>query len=292
VVAIGPKRAVPIDDGVEPGAEAGAADTVLPAPVTAGSAAITARLRQAIVDGTYADGERLPAERDLARHFDASRSTVREALRRLEEMNLVTRRIGSGTFVTHLPPFKDSDIAEITSPIELIDVRLAVEPQMARLAVVNATARDIERMDDALGRVEKCGDDREDFSRADEAFHLALAECTRNPLMVWLYRQINDVRSHAQWDAMKDQILTRQRITQYNRQHRALYEAFRSRDAETAVRVITEHLERAPGSAWRRHRLGDAPEPGETRQKQPWKPCMRSPSCRRRAIRALPRRRI
>ncbi len=56
-------------------------DDSLPAAVTAGSAAIAARLRQAILDGKYVDGERLPAERNLAQHFEASRSTVREALR-------------------------------------------------------------------------------------------------------------------------------------------------------------------------------------------------------------------
>jgi DNA-binding FadR family transcriptional regulator len=217
----------------------------LPAAVTVGSAAIAARLRQAILDGKYADGERLPAERDLAQHFDASRSTVREALRRLEESHLVTRRIGSGTFITHHPALDQSNIAEVTSPIELIEVRLAVEPQMARLVVVNATQRDLERMGEALRRVESCGNDREQFSRADEQFHLMLAECTRNPLMVWLYRQINDVRSHALWDGMKDKILTEARIAEYNGQHSALYEALCNRDVEVATRIITDHLDKA-----------------------------------------------
>ena len=220
-------------------------DKSLPAAVTVGSAAIAARLRQAILDGKYADGERLPAERDLAQHFDASRSTVREALRRLEETHLVTRRIGSGTFVTHRPALDQSNIAEVTSPIELIEVRLAVEPQMARLAVVNATQRDLERMGEALRRVESCGNDREHFSRADEQFHLMLAECTRNPLMVWLYRQINDVRSHALWDGMKDKILTEARIGEYNRQHRELYEALCNRDVDAAAQIIAAHLEKA-----------------------------------------------
>ncbi len=216
-----------------------------PAAVTVGSAAIAARLRQAILDGRYADGERLPAERNLAQHFEASRSTVREALRRLEEAHLVIRRIGSGTFVSHRPTLEQGDIAEVTSPVELIDVRLAVEPQMARLVVVNATQRDLERMGEALSRVEACDGDRELFSRADEQFHLALAECTRNPLMVWLYRQINDVRSHALWDGMKDKILTKARIAEYNRQHRELYEALCSRDVDAATQMIAAHLEKA-----------------------------------------------
>lgn len=220
-------------------------DPSLPAPVTVGSAAIAARLRRAILDGIYADGERLPAERELAQHFEASRSTVRKALRRLEESHLVTRRMGSGTFVNHRPALDRSDIAEMTSPIELIEVRLAVEPQMVRLAVVNATQRDLERLGEALGRVESCGDDRERFSRADERFHLMLAECTRNPLMVWLYRQINEVRSHALWDGMKDKILTATRIAEYNRQHRELYQTLHNRDVDAAARIIVAHLDKA-----------------------------------------------
>ncbi len=214
-------------------------------PVVAGSAAITARLRQAILDGKYVDGERLPAERELASHFDASRNTVREALRRLEEMNLVTRRVGSGTFVSYHSPIEGRDIAEVTSPIELIDVRLAIEPNIARLVAVNATARDLERIGEVLKKVADCGDSPEVFSRADEQFHLMLAECTRNPLMAWLYRQINDVRSHSQWDRMKNKILTEERIAEYNRQHRELYTALCNRDAETAERVIGKHLEKA-----------------------------------------------
>ena len=221
------------------------ADDSLPAAVTVGSAAIAARLRQAILDGRYADGERLPAERDLAQHFEASRSTVREALRRLEESHLVTRRIGSGTFVNHRPALDQGDIAEVTSPVELIDVRLAVEPQMARLVAINATQRDLERLGEALKRVESCGGDRELFSRADEQFHLMMAECTRNPLMVWLYRQINDVRSHALWNGMKDIILTESRIAEYNRQHRELYEAMCNRDVDAATQAIVAHLEKA-----------------------------------------------
>jgi len=60
--------------------------------------------------------------------------------------------------------------------------------------------------------------------------------------MAEIYRQINRVRGHAQWSAMKDKVLTGARIGEYNRQHGAILEALRMRDAEVAVRVITDHL--------------------------------------------------
>ena len=63
--------------------------------------------------------------------------------------------------------------------------------------------------------------------------------------MVWIYRKINDVRTHRQWNAMKSKVLTPQRIAGYNEQHLALYEAIRTRDIEAAVAIVTDHLHSA-----------------------------------------------
>lgn len=217
----------------------------LPRTTPGGSARIVTRLRRAILDGDYGYRERVPSERHLAVEYGAARGTVRAALEQLEDMNLVIRRPGSGTFVRYRGHADDEDIAEHTSPLELIEVRLSVEPSVARLAVVHANAQDIERLADALMRVEASEDDAESFSRADETFHLALAESTRNPLMVWLYRHINDVRGHRQWSARKDKILTLDRIIAYNKQHRALFKAIESRDTQEAADIMTRHLEKA-----------------------------------------------
>ena len=215
-------------------------------PVARGAAALAATLRRAILDGDYQFGDRLRAERDLARHYSLSRGTVREALRQLEDLRLVARRVGSGTYVQ----FRDqrarqADIARATSPLELVEVRIGVEPHMTRLAVLNATAHDIEHMHEALNRLESAGNDPERFSRFDEAFHLCLAEASRNPLMLWLYEQVNAVRRDTLWNSRKDKVLTPERIAAYNVQHRALVQAIDGRDVEAAVATIGRHLEQA-----------------------------------------------
>ena len=148
-------------------------------------------------------------------------------------------------FVSHRIAPDGDYIAEVTSPLELIDVRLSVEPSIARLVAVNATARDLDQVGHALATVEAASSDREAFTVADEQFHMLLAECTRNPLMAWLYRQINDVRGHRQWHRMKEKILTPARIRDYNVQHRALYEALCNRDVDAAAAIIVRHLEKA-----------------------------------------------
>lgn len=222
-----------------------AAESRLPSKSPSGSAAIASRLQQGILDGIYKYGERLPAERELAEHFNASRSTVREALKRLEALQLLSRRVGSGTFVSHRPMLDGQSIANVTSPLELIEARDALEPRIAALAAVNATAKDLSKIEAALLRLERSGQDREGFSLADERFHQAVAECTRNPLMIWLYQQINDVRSHSQWNRMKEAILSKARIAEYNAQHRELYEALASHNVDRAVQAVERHLEKA-----------------------------------------------
>src|SRR5690606_18128174 len=132
--------------------------------------------------------------------YGASRTTIRAALGQLEQERLVSRRVGSGTFVNFRAPSDAEDIAEQTSPVELIEVRLAIEPHMVRLAVLNATARDIDRLSEIMTRMAAGSIDSETFTEFDEQFHLLIAEATRNPLMLWLYRQINLVRTHSQWN--------------------------------------------------------------------------------------------
>lgn len=202
-------------------------------------------MRRAILDGRYQHRERLPAERELAAEFGTARGTVRQALAQLEDMELVRRKTGSGTYVDYVAQSDHEQIAESTSPLELIEVRLAVEPDIARMAVTNANARYVRELEDSLMALEAAGSDPGAFSKADEKFHLKMAQCSQNPLLIWIYQLINEVRGHNQWDVRKDKILTRENIAEYNAQHRALYEAIERRDGTRAVQVITDHLNKA-----------------------------------------------
>lgn len=206
---------------------------------------IAQELKDAILGGVYGAGQRLPPERHLAAHYNASRSTVREALRRLEEQQLVERRIGSGTFVTYRSEVSDEEIAELTSPLELIEVRSAVEPQIARLAVLHATGRDLERLRAALAALKASEDDPVAYAAADEQFHLALANATGNVLMSWLYRRISEVRQHAQWAAMRAKVLNPENMRLYNEQHEAVFEAICRRDANAAAAAMRAQMDKA-----------------------------------------------
>ena len=166
-----------------------------------------------------------------------------------EGRGLVVRRVGSGTFVNFSGPIATSagDVVDLISPLQLIEVRLAVEPSMARLATIHASSKDLDQMGAVLAELDACGADQDRFTRLDSDFHLALARCSRNPLMLHIYREINDVRTHAQWDRMKTVILNPEIIALYNLQHRAILDAMARRDVAGAVAAISRHL-RPPAS--------------------------------------------
>ena len=214
----------------------------VPRPYKVGAGDIAIQLRRQITGGVLLHGERLPPERAFADQYGVSRGTVRDALRRLEEGGFVEQRPGSGTYVTYSDSEQTASIAQVTSPLELIDTRFALEPEVVRLAVLNATEHTLEKVERALVAMEQARGARDPFAVADEAFHLALAECTKNSMLVWITKRVSEVRNNAEWSRMRRLTLSEEMIERYNRQHRAIFEAIRERDADRAAKAMKEHL--------------------------------------------------
>jgi len=116
---------------------------------------------------------------------------------------------------------------------------------MTRLAALHASTRDLDAIGSILVRIEAVNGDQDLFTKLDSEFHLALARCSRNPLIYRLYQHINTVRNHAQWEQMKQIILVSEKIDIYNQQHRAIFEALKMRDPAAATELISRHLETA-----------------------------------------------
>ena len=198
-------------------------------------------------------GSRLPAERNLASEFGVARNTVREALDLLEAHKIISRRAGSGSFITQdtqeelpgaVPDLEalNGAVSEATSPLELQVVRGIVEPEMIRLAVINMAPRDIGNLKVMLERMEGIQTDSEAYARAEEEFHMQIAKGTENPLLIAIYALIIDVRRQAHWAAQRRKTLSPNRIREYQRRHRSLFEAIELRDIESAVEYVKLQL--------------------------------------------------
>jgi len=210
------------------------------------------RVRDFIADatatGALSPGARLPTERELAERFAVPRHAVRKTLAELEAEGSITRHVGRGTFLAPAAsaPLDDlpSRSAMHTSPAELMEARLQIEPVTAELIATNATAADFERMETCLARAESAAT-LDEFERWDAALHHALAAATHNRFIVRVFEMVAAVREQAEWGKLKDRIVTPERRVQYQQEHRAIVDALKSRDAERARQCMLAHLHHA-----------------------------------------------
>lgn len=213
-----------------------------PIRATRVSAQIVAQFRALIADQRLQPGDRLPAERDLARILGVGRSTIREAMRALESLHIVETRGGQGTFLvasdvplTILPGTALSPGAHAA----LLEARRLVEPQIAALAAQRATpeelaaARDILASQAAAVAAGGMGTD------ADAAFHALLCEMARNPVLCQLRESLDDTlrRSREAIHAVPTRPLASLR------EHEVVLAALEARDAGRAEQAMKAHLQ-------------------------------------------------
>jgi len=201
-------------------------------------------LRQMIGAGSIAGDGRLPPERDLARALGVGRRVLRRALDVLEREGEVSRRQGRGTFVTARGNGMDGPLSGIfqhTNPLEVMEVRLTVEPTIARLASLRASRCDIERLR-VLVEETRAARDSETYRTADAAFHRSIAEATRNALFLALYDALQALRQDETWERLGENGRCYKRQAVYAKDHREIFEAIAARDSERAQEAMYRHL--------------------------------------------------
>ncbi len=210
-----------------------------------GSTEIAGLIRTEIKQGEIGQHDRLPPERLLAAKYGVARGTIREALNRLAEEELVEIRPGSGTYITYDPESAAHSVIMSARPLELIDARFALEPHICRLAVLHARTQDLDEMELLMERMENCNGDVIAFAEADTQLHTRLAQSTGNSLLIWIVSQMSSVRNQAEWSQMRQITLNNATMSLYNRQHRQIITAIRAREPEAAAAMMKEHLEAA-----------------------------------------------
>lgn len=208
------------------------------------------RLRESLIENLrkrhWRTGDRLPTERALSEEYGLSRSTVRRVMADLKRRRLITQTVGSGTYVSDevqqaLASMVSAAAAQTVSPAELMAARLVLEPALIAMVIGNATAADFDRMD-ACNHEAEAASTPEAFEHWDAALHEAIAEATHNRFITGVFRLMSDARAQGEWGVLKRRSATTQRRIEYQREHRALVEALRQRDAEKARALCLAHL--------------------------------------------------
>jgi DNA-binding FadR family transcriptional regulator len=159
---------------------------------------VSEQLKEAILLGQFKTGDKLPSERDLAEEFEASRVAIREALRTLENSGFIAIRQGpaGGAFVTDLTfehladTYLDLFLANKISIPELYQLRLLVEPEVARAAAQNTSPKYAARLQAALDAEELPLLNLLDDIDRKMALHFILAEMCGNRFFEGLVRSM------------------------------------------------------------------------------------------------------
>ena len=193
-----------------------------------------------------AQGTRLPPERTLCAELRVSRGTLRKALERLEARGRIWRHVGQGTFVGPRPANREarlSVVSETTSPHELMEMRLILEPQIARLASMRATDQEIGHMRYCVRKTGTVAESQA-YELWDATLHRAVAQAAHNTLLLAVFDAVNEVRSMTEWGRLRDIVVSSRAVQlAWWRQHEAFVEAIAVRDADRAEKAAQNHVE-------------------------------------------------
>jgi DNA-binding FadR family transcriptional regulator len=209
-----------------------------------------AELASRILSSTYQAGALLPTENDLARTFNASRTIIREVIRRLASAGLIETRHGVGSVVS--PPEQWNVFDPLVLKLyleqgrlpailqELVELRRSVEVESAYVAAQRITQKDLIQLSDWLAQMQANLHDAEAFAQADFAFHSTILEAANNRFFSGIMRYLGAalwesrrITSHAGNVAGRTKALEA---------HTRVFEAIAAGDAGAAREAMRQHI--------------------------------------------------
>ncbi|HXA56626.1 MAG TPA: FCD domain-containing protein [Candidatus Acidoferrum sp.] len=208
---------------------------------------VTVRLLTAfkwlISEGTLSTGARLPAERDLAEKFQVSRSSLRQALKVLEIMGVISQRVGDGTYVTSGDSSVLAESLEFLILLngisfhEVMEARIIVEPELAARAATRATAKDHAALRHEMKAMKASGKSTDSLSKHDLEFHKIIFDAAGSRVCSMLFTVIH--QSLHKLIEMTSRLVSVEHTMIF---HQRIYSAIVQGDPAEARKRMSEHL--------------------------------------------------
>jgi GntR family transcriptional repressor for pyruvate dehydrogenase complex len=217
-----------------------------PGPKDDLTAKLLERFKVLIHEGVLTPGCRLPPERELAGMFGVSRSSLRQALKVLEIMGVLSQYVGNGTYLSDgaptllAQPLEFLFVMDGISYPELFEARMVVEPEIAARAAQRAASEDLTRLRHTLDVLAGRGLSLERMIEADLEFHDAIFQAAGNRMFRLLFATVhrallNSMLHTAERGSVRDTL----------RFHRAIYSAIEARDSSRARQAMADHIKEA-----------------------------------------------
>ncbi len=207
-------------------------------------------IENAIREKKLTVGSKLPTEREMCESFGVSRTALREALRRLSARGLINIHKGSGMYVSEIKiedAIKTLDLYydlkfDKNLLSQIIEVRYIFEPEIAKLAAISRTKKDLDDLAGNLTRFEECDPDNTQLEAdLDNHFHLTITKATMNPIvqitMEPIYSLLPRMRNYIYGNIEGEKVNTL-------KFHREILDAIRKQDEKNAYVIMKDHLER------------------------------------------------
>ena len=209
---------------------------------------IASELRDAILSGQYAPGERIRQE-DAADRHGASRVPVREALRMLEAEGLVTLVANTGAWVSKL---------SLEECQEMYQIRERIEPLLLRYSIPGLSDAEVDRLQQLADEMEG-SPDVEEFLRLDREFHLDSYAAATTSVLGDTVRQLWNRTQH--YRRAFTRVFRSEGDRSVHHDHQLLVHAIRRGDLDEAERVLSGHIRRTRLELARHPDVFDDPTP-------------------------------
>jgi DNA-binding FadR family transcriptional regulator len=134
------------------------------------------------------------------------------------------------------------ELASRTNPLEVMNVRLEIEPILARMAALYASNGDVERLFHLVQRTASSSD-ADAYELWDSALHRAIAEAASNSLLLAIFDLIDRIRQDMNWQALRERARSKDKLSAQVEQHQQIVTAIAQREAHAAEQAMREHLE-------------------------------------------------
>ena len=224
-------------------------------PVSSGarlSDQVAEQLSAEIKQGRLAPGDKLPTEARLVEQFAVSRTVVREAVSRLKSLGLVDSRQGSGVFVSAQQPFAPLNFearhaASQEAVVQIVEVRRALEAEVAALAAERRSASDLQAIEQAVQALDQAVQSGGDGVAEDVNFHRAIAEATRNPFLIQTLSYLSQFLHGATQVTRANEARRGDFAAAVRSEHLAILQAVQAGDPERAREAAFAHMGNAIG---------------------------------------------
>jgi GntR family transcriptional repressor for pyruvate dehydrogenase complex len=219
-------------------------DGLTPVVRTTLTADICRKMVSQLIRGTWGEGERIPAERELCQKLGVGRASLREALKALEIMGMIETRLGDGTYVCKRSDFFSRPLlwaiasSSEADARELIEARMLIEVELAGLAAEHATMENLKEMGENLNQMEKAKKNPEEFVQADVNFHLAIGRAASNSILMNALHLIRNLLQ--QW--ILSAVTVKGVPEKACAQHKRVLLAIKNKDGVAARKEMRKHL--------------------------------------------------